>query len=339
MRSASWGATGSFVCRFGTDRCGTGYSPGTVVGMDADVVVIGGGPAGLSGAKALARSLRSVVVVDDDRPRNAAADGAHNVLGNEGISPRELLAVGRRELESYGGRVQDGQVTDARPVDGGFEVTLADGGVLTARRLLIASGTVDELPDVPGLADRWGRDVLHCPYCHGYEVRGQAIGVLATSPMAVHQAQMFGQLSPDVVLFAHTSGLTAPLVDPRIRVVEGEVVGVEVTDDRLTGVRLASGEVVPRRAVAVASFPRARTEHLAGLALPVEDLRMGDQVLGTKLVADPMGRTPVPGVWVAGNSADPMAQVVGSMAAGLWAGAQLNMDLITEDTARLVAAG
>jgi thioredoxin reductase len=306
--------------------------------MDADVVVIGGGPAGLSGAKALARSLRSVVVVDDDRPRNAPADGAHNVLGNEGIAPRELMAVGRRELESYGGRVRPGRVADARPVDGGFAVTLADGGTLTARRLLIASGTVDELPDVPGLAERWGRDVLHCPYCHGYEVRGQAIGVLATGPMAGHQALMFSQLSPDVVVFAHTAELSAadraPLAARSIEVVAGEVAGVEVTDDRLTGVRLASGEVVARQALVVASFPRARTEHLAGLALPVEELRMGDLVLGTKLVADPTGRTPVPGVWVAGNATEPMAQVVGAMTAGLLAGAQINMDLITEDTTR-----
>jgi thioredoxin reductase len=310
--------------------------------MDADVVVIGGGPAGLSGAKALARSLRSVVVVDDDRPRNAPADGAHNVLGNEGIPPRELLAAGRRELESYGGRVLPGRVVDARPVDGGFEVQLADGGALTARRLLLAGGGVDELPDVAGLAERWGRDVLHCPYCHGYEVRGQAIGVLATSPMAVHQALMFSQLSPDVVLFAHGVEFSAEdrgTLDARgVRVVEGTVAGVEVTDDRLSGVRLADGEVVPRDAVVVASFVRARTDHLAGLGLSVEDLRMGDLVLGTKIAADGAGRTAVPGVWAAGNAVEPMAQVVGAMTAGLLAGAQINMDLITEDAARVSAA-
>lgn len=307
--------------------------------MDADVVVIGGGPAGLSGAKALARSLRSVVVADDDRPRNAAADGAHNVLGNEGIAPRELLAIGRRELEAYGGRVVAGRVVDARPVDGGFEVALADGGVLTARRLLLAGGGTDELPDVPGLAARWGRDVLHCPYCHGYEVRGQAIGVLATSAVSVHSALMFSQLSQDVVLFAHgyspTAEERATLTARGVRVVEGQVSGVEVTDDRLSGVRLASGEVVAREALVVTPFVRARTDHLAGLDLPVEELRMGDLVLGTKIVAEPTGRTPVPGVWAAGNAVEPMAQVVGSMAAGLMAGAQLNMDLITEDAARV----
>ncbi|WP_091558741.1 NAD(P)/FAD-dependent oxidoreductase [Klenkia taihuensis] len=301
--------------------------------MDADVVVIGGGPAGLSGAKALARSLRSVVVVDDDRPRNAPADGAHNVLGHEGIAPRDLLAIGRRELEGYGGRVVDGRVVDARRTDGGFVVELADGGALTARRLLLAGGGVDELPDVPGLAQRWGRDVLHCPYCHGYEVRGQAIGVLATSPVSVHSTLMFSQLSPDVVLFAHGYSPTAEeraTLDARgVQVVEGAVAGVEVTDDRLSGVRLASGEVVAREALVVTSFVRARTDHLAGLDLPVEELRMGDLVLGTKIVAEPTGRTPVTGVWAAGNAVEPMGQVVASMAAGLMAGAQLNMDLIT----------
>ncbi|WP_091059283.1 NAD(P)/FAD-dependent oxidoreductase [Klenkia brasiliensis] len=301
--------------------------------MDADVVVIGGGPAGLSGAKALARSLRSVVVVDDDRPRNAPADGAHNVLGHEGIAPRELLAIGRRELEGYGGRVLAGRVVDARPVDGGFEVQLADGGVLTARRLLLAGGGVDELPDVPGLVERWGRDVLHCPYCHGYEVRGQAIGVLATSAVSVHSALMFSQLSPDVVLLAHGYAPTAEerttLAARGVRVVEGTVTGVEVTEDRLSGVRLVSGEVVPRDALVVTSFVRARTDHLTGLDLPVEELRMGDLVLGTRVVAEPTGRTPVPGVWAAGNAVEPMGQVVASMAAGLMAGAQLNMDLIT----------
>ncbi|MCO7221482.1 NAD(P)/FAD-dependent oxidoreductase [Klenkia sp. PcliD-1-E] len=301
--------------------------------MDADVVVIGGGPAGLSGAKALARSLRSVVVVDDDRPRNAPADGAHNVLGHEGIAPRDLLAIGRRELEAYGGRVVGGRVVDARRTDGGFEVELADGAVLTARRLLLAGGGVDELPDVPGLVERWGRDVLHCPYCHGYEARGRAIGVLATSPMSVHSALMFSQLSPDVVLVAHgydpTAEERATLAARGVRVVEGTVAGVEVTDDRLSGVRLASGEVVAREALVVTTFVRARTDHLAGLDLPVEDLRMGDLVLGTKVVAEPTGRTPVPGVWAAGNAVEPMGQVVAAMAAGLMAGAQLNMDLIT----------
>ena len=112
-----------------------------------------------------------------------------------------------------------------------------------------------------------------------------------------------------------------------------------MVDDRLTGVRLASGEVVARQALVVASFPRARTEHVTGLGLAVEDLRMGDLVLGTRIAAEARGRTAVPGVWVAGNAVEPMAQVVGAMTAGLLAGAQLNMDLITEDVARLVAVG
>jgi len=309
-----------------------------------DVVVVGGGPAGLSGAKAVARSKRSVVVVDDDRPRNATADGAHNVLGNEGIAPRELLAAGRAELAAYGGQVRSGRVTDAVALpDGGFRVDLADGTSLGARRLLVASGLQDVLPDVEGLGERWGRDVLHCPYCHGWEVRDTPVGVLATTPMAVHGTMLFSQLTADVVYFAHTGpALSAEdaeaLAARGVRVVEGEVVGVEVTDDRLSGVRLASGEVVPRAALVVAPQFRARDTHLASLGLVAEDLVHAGAVLGTRIAADPTGRTSVPGVWVAGNTTDPMAQVVSSMASGLQAGAMVNADLVAEETRVLVAA-
>ncbi|MFP5371096.1 MAG: NAD(P)/FAD-dependent oxidoreductase, partial [Actinomycetes bacterium] len=175
-----------------------------------DVVVIGGGAAGLSGAVALARSRRTVLVVDAGEPRNAPADGVHNHLGREGTPPGELLAFGRAEVTGYGAEVMDGRVTAVRREDdGGFVVTLGDGRAVSARRLLVATGLVDELPDIPGVAERWGRDVLHCPYCHGWEVRDQAIGILATGPMAVHQALLFRQLSADVTFFRHT-GLELP---------------------------------------------------------------------------------------------------------------------------------
>ena len=160
-----------------------------------DVVVIGGGAAGLNGALMLARSRRSVLVVDAGAPRNAPASGVHGLLGREGTPPGELLATGRAEVRGYGGRVETGEVTGGAADGGGFAVTLADGRRVRARRLLVTTGLTDELPDVPGLRERWGREVLHCPYCHGWEVRDQAIGVLASGPMSVHQALLFRQLS------------------------------------------------------------------------------------------------------------------------------------------------
>jgi thioredoxin reductase len=309
-----------------------------------DVVVVGGGAAGLSGAVALARSRRSVLVVDAGEPRNAPADGVHNYLGREGAPPAELLATGRAELAGYGGTVCPGVVTAVGRQAGrhGFRVVLGDGTAVEARRLLVATGLVDELPDVPGVAERWGRDVLHCPYCHGWEVRDRAIGILATGPTAVHQALLFRQLSADVLFFRHT-GPDLPAAEAEqlaalgIRVVDGEVSAVEVDDDRVTGVRLASGEVVPRAAVVVAPRFTARADVLAPLGLTPTEQEMAGTVVGSAVAADPTGATAVPGVWVAGNVADMSAQVVVSAAAGMRAGAMINADLVTEEARQAVA--
>jgi thioredoxin reductase len=222
----------------------------------------------------------------------------------------------------------------------GFTVTLTDGRTVRARRLLVTTGLVDELPDIPGLRGRWGRDVVHCPYCHGWEVRDWAIGVLATGPMALHQALLFRQLSADVTLFSHTS---APLDDDvaeqlaarGIAVVDGEVAALEVKDDRLTGVRMADGTVVSRDAVTVQTRMVARASVLAALGLRPADHPSG---MGEHIPADPTGRTEVPGVWVAGNVTDLAAQVGAAAAAGALVGAQINADLIAEETRQAVAA-
>ncbi len=313
-----------------------------------DVVVVGGGAAGLSGALALARARRSVLVVDGGQPRNAPAAHVHNYLSRDGAAPSELLAAGRAEVTGYGGRIISGSVASAARLEGqddraGFRVTLTDGSSVSARRLLVATGLVDELPDVSGVAERWGRDVLHCPYCHGWEVRDQAIGVLATGPMAVHQAQMFRQLSADVTLFLHTqpepaAEESARLAARGINVVRGEVAALEVTDDNLSGVRLAGGQIVPRQAVVVAPRFNARAGVCASLGLATAELRVADQAIGASVPADPSGATAVPGVWVAGNVTDLMAQVIGAAAAGLMVGAAVNADLIAEDIKRAVAA-
>lgn len=310
-----------------------------------DVVVIGGGAAGLAGAVALARSRRSVLVVDAGEPRNAPARGVHNYLGREGVAPHDLYAAGRAEAAAYGAQVRVGRVTSAaRWPEGergtGFDLEV-DGVRVSARRLLLASGSVDELPDLPGLAARWGRDVLHCPFCHGWEVRDRAIGVLATGAMSAHQALMFRQLSDDVTLFLHgatpvsETDLTR-LAARGVRVVPEAVTDVVVAEDRLVGLRLATGEVVARDALVVATVVVARSEVAAMLGLAAEPIEVNGQLVGTAVPADPTGRTPVPGLFAAGNVTSPMAQVVVSAAAGLGAGAMINADLIEEETADAV---
>src|SRR5438132_1229324 len=137
-----------------------------------DVVIVGGGLAGLTGALTLARARRSVLVVDSGQPRNAPAAHAHGYLTRDGAPPLELLSLGRREVRGYHGEIVAGTVTRLeRLPGGGFRVALDGGTHWEARRVLVATGLVDELPDIPGLRERWGRDVVHCPYCHGWEVR------------------------------------------------------------------------------------------------------------------------------------------------------------------------
>ncbi|MFF2549382.1 NAD(P)/FAD-dependent oxidoreductase [Nocardia sp. NPDC058058] len=323
-----------------------------------DTVVIGGGAAGLNGALMLARARRSVLVIDAGEPRNAPADGVHGLLAREGMSPAELVERGRAEVRGYGGQIIAGTVvaatrdSDSAAADGssaaavvetgvpGFTVELADGRTVRARRLLVTTGLVDELPDIAGLREQWGHNVIHCPYCHGWEVRDRAIGIMGSGPMSVHQALLFRQWSPDITYFAHhvppTAEQAEQLAARGIPVVTGDVAALEITDGNIVGVRLADGTVVPRTAVAVATRMVARASFLAPLGLKAVDhpSGMGEHIPAT----DPTGRTEIPGVWVAGNVTDMSAQVGASAAAGAMAGAMINADLVTEETATAVAA-
>jgi thioredoxin reductase len=298
-----------------------------------DVVVVGGGAAGLSGAVALARSRRSVLVIDAGDPRNAPAAQVHSFLTRDGTPPAEIYAAGRSEVTRYGGRVETGRVTALRRDGERFEVRIGNDRTVTARRLLVATGLRDELPGVPGLAARWGIDVLHCPYCHGWEVRDKRIGVLATGPTATHQALLFRQLSPHVTLLQHIG--PAPDGEPReqldargIAVTEGEVEEIESDANGLTGVRLANGRRVSLDAVVVAPRMTARAELLAPLGLEPAEVRIGEHVVGTRVETDATGATAVPGVWVAGNVADVQSHVIMAAASGLAAGAAINLDLV-----------
>jgi thioredoxin reductase len=251
-------------------------------------VVVGGGAAGLSAALVLVRARRMVVVVDAGAPRNAPAAHMHGFLSRDGMPPRELLAAGRAEVSSYGGRLIDDTVVAIEP---GFHVRLASGAHLRTRRILVATGLRDELPDLPGVRERWGRDLLHCPYCHGYEVRDQPLGVLGGALEAVQHALLVRQWSPDV-----------------------------------TRVELDGGTVVPRTAVFVRPRFVPNADLLTGLGCEVDAHGW--------VLHDPIGRTSVAGVWVAGNAADPRAQVISAAGEGSAAAIALNADLVDEDVKR-----
>lgn len=216
-----------------------------------DVAVIGGGAAGLSAALVLARARRAVLVVDAGAPRNAPAAHMHGYLSRDGLPPAELLAIGGNEVKGYGGEILAGTVTDLVPDGrGGFRVLLDGGPPISARRLLVTTGLRDELPDIPGLRERWARDVLHCPYCHGHEVRDRRLGVVGGTPGAVRYAQIVRQWTRDLVYFTPPDTLTTDertqLAARTVGVVEGTIARLVVDDDELRGVRLDGGRVVSR---------------------------------------------------------------------------------------------
>jgi thioredoxin reductase len=302
-----------------------------------DVLVVGGGAAGLNAALMLARARRRVAVVDAGAPRNGSATRVGGFLTRDGMSPAALLAAGREELAGYGVPVLRGRVTGVERTDDGggparFRARMADGTVLAARRLLVATGLRDELPDLPGVRERWGRDVLHCPYCHGYEVRDQPLGVLGTGPHSVAQALMLPQWSDDVVFFPH---LVEPTAEERerlaargVRLMEGPVGRLAVAGGRLRGVEMADGRAVPLRAVFVSPRPVPQDGLLTALGCA-----RGDD---GRIRADALGRTDVPGVWTAGNVADPHGKLVNAAGAGATAAVAVDRDLAEEDTADAV---
>src|SRR3954453_220118 len=272
-----------------------------------DVAVIGGGAAGLSAALVLSRPRRSVLVVDTGQPRNAPATHMHGYLSRDGLPPGDLLLRGREEVTSYGGNIFEGRVTDLVPNGRtGFWALLEGGHRIAARRVIVTTGLRDEIPDIPGLRERWARDVLHCPYCHGFEVRDRQLGVIGGTPAAVRYAQIVRQWTHDLVYFTApdllTSAERSQLVARAIGIVEGTIEELVLADDQLRGVRMSDGSVVARDALFVPPRFVANNHLLVGLGCDVD----GDGWV----TADNTGRTSVPGVWAAGNVLDPRAQVI-----------------------------
>jgi len=309
----------------------------TPSGDISDVAVIGGGAAGLSAALVLTRARRRVVVLDAGQPRNAPAAHMQGFLSRDGMPPAELLAVGRDEVTSYGGHILRHTVTAIRSTgDGkvtGFEVTTEGGRVVRARRVLVTTGLRDVLPEVAGVRERWGRDLLHCPYCHGYEVRDQPLGVLGGNPESVVHALLIRQWSDDVVLFTHGADLLSEqrerLVACSVGIVDERVARLVVEDDRLTGVELVDGRTVPRAAVFVRPEFVPNDTLLTGLGCAVDD--------NGWVVVDPTGRTSVSGVWAAGNAVNPRAQVITAAGEGSAAAIAINNELVEQDAQRAVA--
>lgn len=301
-----------------------------------DVAVVGGGPAGLSAALSLARARRRVIVFDAGDPRNGVAEHMHGVLGHDGVPPTSLLERGRREVEQYGGIVAAGRVETVRVGPSGIDVD-GPSGVVRARRLIVATGLRDGLPEIAGLREQWGRGVVVCPYCDGWERREHTIGVIATGPRGIDQAHQLRQWSDRIVYFPNDVGEPGAeelrtLEARGIRIERGHVRAIRSSEGRIEAVALRD------RSVAVQTIFTATTLHPRDRLLRALGARTLDDADGSWVVVDADGRTSVEHVWAVGNVVDRRSNVSVSLGAGSLIAGAVNTDLTAEDIARSLRA-
>jgi thioredoxin reductase len=294
-----------------------------------DIIIIGGSFAGLAAALQLGRARRRVLVIDAGRPRNRFAQHAHGFLGHDGRPPQAILQDARDQLERYlTVRLLQGTVAEAATSADGVHVALSNGDSFSARRLILATGVLDQLPDLPGLHERWGEGVVHCPYCHGYEVADRRLGILALSKLALHQAHMLRDWSAHVTLFTNAavdlSGAERAALDARgVRVIETPVAEVAGAGRSIEAVRLRDGTTVPIDALFVTPTIRLALPFVEQLGCAIED-----GPLGPIISTDMFKTTTVPGVFAAGDAARPMHSISLAVADGAIAGVAAHRSLL-----------
>jgi thioredoxin reductase len=303
-----------------------------------DVVVIGGGPAGLQAALTLGRLHRSVLLLDSGEYRNAAAKEMHNFVTHDGRSPEEFRATARRDLQAYDTvEVRDMRATEVADGDGLWRVTLDDAGSVeaseeTARRVVLATGLHDTLPDIPGLSDLWGDVVAHCPYCHGHELSGRPVGILGSGPHVARVALLLERIAARITVYADGAELDEATS------VQLAQAGVGVRREKVSGVRRSSTG-------ATVALSNGADEEVAGLfvstalaqAAPFAEQLSLEMLPSGCIRVDELGRTSRQGIFAAGDLAHlaalpmPLASVLNAASAGLLAATAAEQDLLTED--------
>ena len=305
-----------------------------------DVVIVGGGVAGLSAALVLGRARRDVVVIDAGTPRNAPAHTAHGVLTRDGVSPHTIVDLARQDLEPYGVDLLDGSADAVRCTEDGWIVSLADGTEVQGRQVMLATGLRDVLPDIPGAREAWGRGLLQCPYCHGWEVRDGALGVLGSSPASVQQALLVRQWSENITFFPHTLDPLSEDDERRlrsrgVRIVHGPVARLALAEASgspasLEGMVLDDGSFVACEAVFC--------EPGADIDLPLLEEFGCDKDEDGTLATDHLGRTSVNRVWAVGNVMDPSAQLASAAGDAYRTAIAVHAVLVQEDCSACASA-
>jgi thioredoxin reductase len=293
-----------------------------------DVVIVGGGAAGLSAGLVLGRFRRKVLICDSGQPRNARATGVHNFLSRDGIHPQELLQIARDQLKPYDSvEFRSQEIAEIIRNEGYFDVVFADGSRDSAKKILLATGVKDQLPPIEGLEALWGTGVFHCPYCHGWEVRDKAIAVLANGDAAVHLSKLLFSLSTDIVICTNGESEISDadaqrLAELGIGLYTSAILKLEWHGDTLEGITFADGRYLARDAIFLHS---AQSQHSG---LPAQ---LGCAFTENGLVqVDILGKTSVEGVYAAGDLTSRMQQVVTAAATGASAAAGINTELAHE---------
>lgn len=306
------------------------------VKFDYDAVIVGGGPSGLTAALVLSRACRKVLVCDEGKPRNYASPAVHGFFSRDGISPEELLKIGREQLKPYAVEWRDAGVKDAERIDGGFRVETRDGKAFTARKLILATGVTDERPEIDGLLELWGTGVLHCPYCHGWEVRNKPWGFIAVGEQAADWGIELRGWTTELTLCSNgPSGLTEAgrrtLKNRGVAVREERIKRLDGENGVLKAVIFENGERLDLTALFVRTImvQRSPLPKKFGCKLASMDGGFRDAV-----EVDQFGATAVPGLYVIGDASRGMPQVATAVADGSMAAIMANKAMIKEDSDR-----
>jgi thioredoxin reductase len=294
-----------------------------------DVIIVGGSFAGLSAAMSLGRSLRNVLIIDGGKPCNRQTPHSHNFLTRDGETPVQISAIAKEQVLAYPTvTFQTDLVTTASQTADGFRVQTASGQHFIARKLVLATGVYDSMPAIDGFAECWGRSILHCPYCHGYEVHSQPLGILAKGDTANHLVRLIYHWSKDLTLFTNgpadlTEEQRSFITQLGVPIVEEPVAAIEHEQGQLRALRFQSGSRHKLTAIFSHVPNRQHTDVADQLGCTLTDMGL--------IQVSPFGQTSVPGVYAAGDSSSPMRQVAAAVASGSMAGAMLNREMIEED--------
>jgi len=294
-----------------------------------DVIIVGGSAAGLSAALVLGRACRRVLVCDTGKPRNAIAHASHSFLTRDGIKPTELLQIARDQLRPYQSvQFREVEVTQINPYPNHFEVTLGNGEQATARKLLLATGVIDELPEIEGFREFWGNSIFHCPYCHGWEVRNQPFALLGSGQIGFELAVLLKGWSDDLVLCSNGAAELDEekrqlLARHNIPIYEEKILKVEGQNGQLERIVFVNGDTLPRKIIFFRPHQRQHSDFPQKLGCEFDSNGF--------VKVDEFGQTSLPNVYVAGDMSHLKQQITFAVSTGATAAAAINHALLLED--------